>query len=72
LSPRRNVPDDTQPGHAYDIARFLVADLAAFADARDAPRARVSLTVPKHVFSTEVYTHAGILLKQLEQLEQQL
>ena len=72
LSPRRNVPDDTQPGHAYDIARFLVADLAAFADARDAQRARVSLTVPKHVFSTEVYTHAGILLRQLEELERRL
>jgi hypothetical protein len=71
LSPRRNVSDDTEPGHAYDIARFLVADLAAFAEARDAPRARVSLPVPKHVFATEVYTHAGILLKQLEQLEQQ-
>jgi hypothetical protein len=71
LSPRRNVPDDTEPGHAYDIARFLVADLGAFAEARDAPRARVSLPVPKHVFATEVYTHAGILLKQLEQLEQQ-
>jgi hypothetical protein len=72
LSARRNVPDDTQPGHAYDIARFLVADLAAFAEARDAPRARVSLPAPKHVFSTEVYAHAGILLRQLEQLEQRL
>jgi hypothetical protein len=71
LSPRRNVSDDTEPGHAYDLARFLVADLAAFADARDAPRARVALPVPKHVFATEVYTHAGILLRQLEQLEQQ-
>jgi hypothetical protein len=72
LSARRNVPDDTEPGHAYDIARFLVADLTAFADARDAPRMRVSLTVPKHVFPTEVYAHAGILLRQLEQLEQRL
>jgi hypothetical protein len=72
LSARRNVPDDTEPGHAYDIARFLVADLNAFADARDAPRMRVSLPVPKHVFPTEVYAHAGILLRQLEQLEQRL
>jgi len=71
LSPRRSVSDDTEPGHAYDLARFLVADLAAFADARDAPRARVALPVPKHVFATEVYTHAGILLRQLEQLERQ-
>jgi hypothetical protein len=72
LSARRNVPEDTEPGHAYDIARFLVADLAAFADARDVPRVRVSLPVPKHVFPTEVYAHAGILLRQLEQLEQRL
>ena len=71
LSPRRSVSDDTEPGHAYDLARFLVADLAAFADARDAPRARVALPVPKHVFATEVYPHAGILLRQLEQLERQ-
>ena len=72
LSARRNVPDDTEPGHAYDIARFLVADLAALADARDVPRVRVSLPAPKHIFPTEVYAHAGILLRQLEQLEQRL
>jgi hypothetical protein len=72
LSARRNVSDETEPGHAFDIARFLVADLSAFADARDVPRMRVSLPAPKHVFSTEVYTHAGILLRQLEQLEQRL
>ena len=72
LSARRNVPDDTEPGHAYDIARVLVADLAAFADARDVPRVRVTLPAPKHIFPTEVYAHAGILLRQLEQLEQRL
>jgi hypothetical protein len=72
LSARRNVPDDTQPGHVYDIARFLVADLAAFAEARDAPRARVSLPAPRHIFPTEVYAHAGILLRQLEELEKRL
>jgi hypothetical protein len=72
LSPRRNVSDDTTTGHADDIARFLVADLAAFADARDVPSMRVSLPAPKHIFSTEVYAHAGILLRQLEQLEQRL
>jgi len=72
LSLRRNVPDDTEPGHAYDIARFLVADLAAFADARDAPLMRAALPAPKHIFPTEVYARAGILLKQLEELEQKL
>jgi hypothetical protein len=72
LSARRNVPDDTTPGHAYDIARFLVADLAAFAEARNVPRMRVSLPAPKHIFSTEVHAHAGILLRQLEELERRL
>jgi len=72
LSARRNVPEDTEPGHAYDIARFLVADLMAFADARKVPRMRVSLPAPKHVFPTEVYAHTGILLRQLEELERRL
>jgi len=72
LSSRRNVPDDTEAGHAYDIARFLVADLAAIADARAAPRVRATLPAPKHIFPTEVYAHAGILLRQLEALERLL
>jgi hypothetical protein len=81
LSPRRNVPDDTESGHAYDIARFLVADLAAFAAARDAtlgspqrgaPLVPATLPAPKHIFPTEVYTRAGILLRQLEELERRL
>jgi hypothetical protein len=72
LSARRNVPEDTSPGHAYDIARFLVADLAAIAGARNVPHTRVSMPAPKHVFSTEVYAHAGILLRQLEELERRL
>lgn len=72
LSARRNIPDDTEPGHAYDLARFLVADLAAIAEAKNARRARVSLPAPKHVFSTEVYAHAGILLRQLEELDRRL
>ena len=72
LSARRNIPEDTSPGHAYDIARFLVADLAAIAGARNVPHARVSMPAPKHVFSTEVYAQAGILLRQLEELERRL
>ena len=63
LSLRRNVPDDTEPGHACDIARFLVADLAAFADTRDAPLMRAPLPAPKHIFPTEVYARAGILFE---------
>jgi hypothetical protein len=66
------VPDDTEPGHAYDIARFLVADLAAFVEARDAPLVRAPLPAPKHIFPTEVYARAAILLRQLEELERRL
>lgn len=72
LAARRNVPDDVEPGHAYDIARFLVADLAALANALEAPRVRPALPAPRHIFPTEVYAHAGILLRQLEELERRL
>jgi hypothetical protein len=72
LSSRRNVPDDIEPGHAYDIARLLVADLAAFAATLNAPRMRAPLPTPKHIFPTEVYAQAGILLTQLEELERRL
>ncbi len=72
LSTRRNIPDDIQPGHAYDIARLLVADLTAITAAERAPRVRAELPTPKHIFSTEVYAHAGILLRQLEELDEQM
>jgi hypothetical protein len=72
LSSRRNIPDDTQPGQVYDIARILVADLATLASARNAPRVRPTLPAPRHIFSTDAYSQAGILLRQLEELERLL
>ena len=72
LSSRRNIPDDIEPGHAYDIARLLVADLTALAAQQGAPRVRAELPTPKHVFPTEVYAQAGILLRQLEELDEQM
>jgi hypothetical protein len=72
LSSRRNIPDDIEPGHAYDIARLLVADLTALAGQQNAPRVRAELPAPKHVFPTEVYAQAGILLRQLEELDEQM
>lgn len=72
LSARRNIPDTSQPGDVYDIARLVTADLAAFASALDAPRVRPELPVPKHIFPTEVYAQAGILLRQIEELERRL
>ena len=72
LASRRNIPDDTEPGQVLDIARLVTADLAAFANALGAPLVRPELPTPKHIFATEVYAHAGILLQQLEELEQRL
>jgi hypothetical protein len=72
LSSRRNISDDTQPGQVLDIARLVTADLAAFDNALGAPLVRPELPTPKHIFATEVYAHAGILLRQLEELEERL
>ena len=69
LASRRNIPEDTQPGQVLDIARLVTADLAAFANAFDARLVRAELPSPRHSFSTEVYAHAGILLRQIEALE---
>lgn len=72
LASRRNISDDTEPGQVLDIARLVTADLAAFANTLGAPLVRPELPTPKHIFATEVYAHAGILLQQLEELEQRL
>jgi hypothetical protein len=72
LASRRNIPADSEPGQVLDIARLVTADLAAFASARGARLVRPELPTPRHSFSTEVYAHAGILLRQIEALEQQL
>ena len=72
LSSRRNIPDDITPGHILDVARIVTADLAALAVALNAPLVRPELPTPKHIFSTEVYANAGILLRQLEELERRL
>jgi hypothetical protein len=72
LAARRNIPGNTEPGHAYDIARFLVADLAAIATVQNAPRVRAALPTPKHIFATETYAQAGILLRQIAELEKRL
>lgn len=72
LSTRRNIPDDITPGHIIDVASLLTADLAALAELMNAPLMRPELPAPKHIFATEVYTQAGILLRQLEELERRL
>jgi hypothetical protein len=72
LASRRNIPEDSEPGQVLDIARLVTADLAAFTYARGASLVRPELPTPRHSFSTEVYAHAGILLRQIEALEQQL
>lgn len=69
LSSRRNVPDDVEPGHVYDVANIIVADLAVLAKALDARPARADLGAPpKHIFPSHVYQRAGTLKAQLEAL----
>jgi hypothetical protein len=70
ISSRRNLPDDVEPGHVYDIANILVADLAMLAKAFDAAEVRPSLPpTPKHIFPSHVYQRTGVLLEQLMALE---
>jgi hypothetical protein len=70
LSSRRNVPDDIEPGHVYDVANILVADLAVIAKAIEAPPADVDLDVaPKHIFPSHGYQRAGTVQLNLEALE---
>ena len=70
ISTRRNLPDDIEPGHVYDIANILVADLAYLAKVLEAEQVSVNLgPTPKHVFPSHVYARAGVLLQQLERLE---
>jgi hypothetical protein len=70
LSSRRNVPDDIEPGHVYDIANIVVADIAALAKKVGATPVRADLGPnPKHIFPSHVYQRAGTLQRQLETLE---
>ena len=73
LSARRNIPDDIEPGHVYDIAQILVADVATLAvavDALDTPT--LDLPVPELIFPTQAYQRATLLLEQLEQIDELL
>jgi hypothetical protein len=68
LSTSRNIPDDIEPGHVYDIARILVSMLAMLADAVDADEVFPTLEEPLRIFPTQVYERATILERQLVQL----
>ena len=69
LSPTRNIPDDIEPGHVYDVARILVAGLAVLADGLDAQDVYPALEQPERIFPTQVYARATVLQRQLQQLE---
>ena len=69
LSSRRNIPDDIEPGHVYDLARILVAGLALLSDALDAQDVFPELEQPELIFPTQVYARATVLQRQLEQLD---
>ncbi|MDE0003669.1 MAG: hypothetical protein OXQ29_13340 [Rhodospirillaceae bacterium] len=69
LSSRRNIPDDIEPGHVYDVARILVAGLAIVSDALDAEDVFPELDQPEMIFPTQVYARATVLLQQLERAD---
>lgn len=70
LSSRRNVPDDIKPGHVYDIANIVVADIAVLAKVVGATPAEMDFAPkPKHIFPSHAYQRAGTLEKQLQALE---
>ena len=70
LSSRRNVPADVEPGHVYDIANILTADLAMLAKVIGAEQSREGLgPTPKHIFPSHVYQRAETLKRKLEALE---
>ncbi len=69
LSSRRNIPDDIEPGHVYDLARILVAGLAVVSDALDAQDVFPELEQPELIFPTQVYARATVLRQQLEELD---
>ena len=69
LSSRRNIPDDIEPGHVYDVAVILVADMATLATAIDAGGASLDLPVPDRIFPTQVYQRASLLEQQLVQIQ---
>ena len=69
LSTRRNIPDDIEPGHVYDVARILVAGLALLTDQLDAEDVFPTLDRPDLIFPTQVYARTTVLLQQLEQIE---
>ena len=70
LSSRRNIPDDIEPGHVYDVANILVGGLAALEGALGAEDVFPELELPELIFPTQVYARATILLQQLEQIEE--
>jgi hypothetical protein len=69
LSSRRNIPDDIEPGHVYDVAQLLVADLRLLAQRFGAAGAdRTPAPLPKHVFPSHNYERADALHAQLEKI----
>lgn len=72
ISTRRNIPDDIEPGHVYDISTILVGGLALVSSMLEAEDVYPNLETPERIFPTQVYARANVLLQQLEQIEQLL
>jgi len=55
-----------EPGHVYDLATIVVADLATLAVELDADGIAVEYAMPARVFPTHIYEIGGLLQAQLE------
>lgn len=67
VSARRNVPVEVTPGHAYDVAQFLVADLTMIARRLGAKPVETDLgPVPQHIFPVHTNALAEHVRRQLE------
>jgi hypothetical protein len=73
VSARRNVPPDVTPGHVYDVAQFLVADLILIARRRGASSGEIDLgPVPRHIFPAQTYVVSELIVRQLQAIRDAL
>jgi hypothetical protein len=72
LSSRRNLPASLEPGHIYDLAQIVLADIVMVAIRLGAEPVRFEFEQPRHVFPSHVYERVGVLQRQLARVDDAL
>ncbi len=70
LETRNALPQDIQPSDEFDMASLLVSELAHFNGKLRSPYKPKQMKDPGLKFPSHVHQQAGVLLSQLEELEQ--